>query len=676
VSDRSEPKTLSEMLARAATSPHGVTFVEGDRDEKAVSYASLRQRAVGLLGIFQERGLKRGDHLILFVRQNAAFLDAFWACILGGIVPVPVAVGISDEHRLKLLRITRLLRQPWVFSDRKSLARVADFAAAAEFACEAAVLRERAVLIEDITSLAATGRPCDPQPDDVAFVQFSSGSTSAPKGVVLTHANLVANWVGIATSTRFREGDRALSWMPLTHDMGLIAMHLFMVCSRMPSAIMPTDVFVRRPLLWLEAATRLRSTVLASPNFGYRYYLKLLDDRPVDHLDLSSVRVIYNGAEPISASLVREFQQRMAPARLPPHAVFPVYGLAEASVGVSTPEPGSPMKTLIVDRHRLQIGESVAGLHDAANRDALELVGVGRVAPPCELRIADDVDRELGAERVGHIQIRGSNVTAGYFENPQANAQLRTPDGWTRTGDIGVVHDAALFITGRAKEIIFVNGQNYYPHDVEAVALRAPPPADASAFELGKLVAAGVRRAQSATDELVLFALHRGTIPEFRPVADSLTRHVGECMGLEVAEVVPVRRIPKTTSGKIQRHLLERELLDGAYDASLAELRALSAAARPGAAGADAPLPASAIEAELLRECTDLLEGRRLTPADKLFELGASSLKLIELHERIDRRFPGIIDVTELFDHPTLRDLAAQIAERLQAAGGTARTPT
>jgi acyl-CoA synthetase (AMP-forming)/AMP-acid ligase II len=653
---RKPPATLPQALDAAIPGGRGVTYVEGESDERRVGYGELRQRALRLLRQLQERGVARGDHLVLFVRQNEAFVDAFWACALGGIVAVPVAVGMSDEHRLKLLRIATLLGRPWILSDRRSLERATAVATDSPHAQAAAGLTGRAILLETLEGGGSAAVPATIVSDDVAFIQFSSGSTSEPKGVVLTHRNLMANWRGIAASSRFVAGDSSLSWMPLTHDMGLIAMHLFMVSSGLDCTLMPTELFIRRPLLWLEAAARRRATILASPNFGYRYYLKVLGERTVDHLDLSAVRIIYNGAEPISAALVREFQRRIAPARLAPHAVLNVYGLAEASVGVSTPEPGSPMRTIVVDRHQMRVGE-VPVPRQPGERDALEIVGVGRAATPCELRVVADDDSPLPEGRYGHVQIRGENVTSGYFENPSANAALHTADGWVRTGDLGLVDGGCLFITGRSKEIIFVNGQNYYPHDIEQVALQA------EGLELGKVVAAGVQRAGASTDELVVFVVHRGEVEEFLPLATSVARLVNGHAGLEVADVVPVRRIPKTTSGKIQRHVLEQELRDGLYDADLERLHALREAQR-GAGGAST----GEIEAALQGICERALDGRRVGVRDNLFDLGASSLKLIEIHEQVDALYPGQVELTALFDHPTLADLAAHIRARLAAS--------
>ncbi len=487
----------------------------------------------------------------------------------------------------------------------------------------------------------------------MAFIQFSSGSTREPKGVVLTHANILANARGASEVCGFNERDVSLSWMPLTHDMGLIGFHLVMFFNRVRAHLMPTELFIRRPLLWLELASRVRASILSSPNFGYKHYLKVLGERPVDGLDLSSVRLIFNGAEPISVELCNRFLERMAPARLSRTAMYPVYGLAEASLAVSFPPPGEPLRTLVADRHHLAVGEPIR-LLPAGARAGIELVSEGKAIPYCSVRIVDDTDRALPQGHVGHVQISGLNVTQGYYADPGANAEAFSADGWLRTGDLAVVHQGDLYITGRAKEIIFVNGQNYYPHDLESIVQRI------EGLELGKVVAAGVRAPGEDVEQLVLFVLHRGELEAFVPLAAAAARVLNEQTGLELAAAVPVKRIPKTTSGKIQRHLLEEDYLNGAFAAQLSELAALRAAH-----GASAPAARSAIEATLQGICAAALGGKHLDVNDNLFELGASSLKLIEIHERIDHEYPGKIDLTELFDYPTIAELAHHLEAKL-----------
>jgi acyl-CoA synthetase (AMP-forming)/AMP-acid ligase II len=647
--------TLSALLEANRDPEPRLTYLEGEREARSISGAELYQRALGILYRLQRLGARPGDTMLLLVSGNEPFIDAFWAAVLGGIIPVPIAPGVTDEHRRKALRIARRLHAPFIYTEARLLERIGACAAAHGEEATYEALRPRAFLVDELDALGRSGRTHRAAPSDTAFIQFSSGSTAEPKGVVLTHANLMANIRALAAGAGLTPRDRSLSWMPLTHDMGLIGFYLTMFGARVHTHLMPTELFVRRPLLWLQLAARVGATILCSPNFGYRHYLKVLGERSPEALDLRAVRLVFNGAEPISVELCEEFLARLAPAGLAHDAMFPVYGLAEASLGVTFPPLGTPLHTTRFNRHQLGVGARPAVLAEG-ERDALALMGVGRVLPCCELRIAGDTDEPLPAGTVGHIQIRGPSVTSGYYEDPAANAAAFTAGGWLRTGDLGLLQDGELYVTGRHKEILFVNGQNYYPHDLEQLAGGLP------GLELGKVVVAGIRPAQAQTDELVVFVLFRGEAAEFVPIAQALRRRLAELAGLDVERVVPVLRIPKTTSGKIQRHVLEQEFLAGAFDGVLAELARLEAA-QPAAA-----TPGGQVEGQLRAICESELGGRSIDVDESLFDLGASSLKLLAIHERIERLWPGKVEVTDLFEHPTIGELALFIEARRDGA--------
>jgi acyl-CoA synthetase (AMP-forming)/AMP-acid ligase II len=646
------PTTLLEILETNRDVDRAVTYVEGENSERSVRYGEVHARAVGILHHLQAMGAQRGDKLIIFLSNNEQFLDAFWAAVCGGIVPVPLAVGISDEHRHKLLRVARKLGKPLLYTDAKSLERLQGLASQVGETALFDELKARCFLVESLTDISRPGKLHRPNPEDLAFIQFSSGSTSEPKGVMLTHGNLLANISGATAVGKYDEHDVTLSWMPLTHDMGLIGFYLVQFAARAHVHLMPTDLFVRRPLLWLQLASKKRVTLTCSPNFGYRHFLKVLGDRRLENVDLSSIRSIYNGAEPISVQLCNEFMQSLAYTGLKRRAMYPVYGLAEACLAVTFPDPDTDYRWIRANRHRLGIGSRIE-INPADARDAIELMCVGRVVPNTELAVTDDQRVAVADEQVGHILIRGPSVTRGYFADPEATALAIGDGGWVDTGDVGVLHEGALYITGRSKEIIFINGQNYYPYDLENIAQRAP------GLDLNKVVAAGVAKPGSQGEELVVFVLHRGSMEEFLPTAAAVTRLINEHTGLEVAQVIPVKRIPKTTSGKVQRHLLEQAYVEGEFDADLTALEALRKAhTGPHVTGSD-------LEARLQSICEAALPGKRIEVNDNLFEIGASSLKLIEIHENIERDFPGLIDLTELFDHPTIVELAKHLQGKL-----------
>ena len=640
--------TLTDLLVDLKDRDREIRFIDGENDESSLRFGELWERALALLGSLQARGMQPGDELIIFSKSNESFVVAFWAAVLGGIVPVPVAVGISDEHRLKLFRILSQLENPTLFTEMDLLQRLHDFAKERDLADITSLLNTHAVLMSDVEP-GAQGDLYAAGPDDIGFIQYSSGSTSDPKGVVLTHRNLCVNIRAIVEGFDWRDDDQSLSWMPLTHDMGLIGFHLSVLAAGMNHAVMDTNVFVRRPLLWMSKASDLRATQLCSPNFGYKHFLKLFSRKGLPDIDLSCVKRIINGAEPISWDLCEEFLTALAPHGLQRNAMLPVYGLAEATVGVSFSPLGPEYQRVVMDRHSLQIGEAYRRV-EPGDPDAVSFVKVGKAIRDVEIRIAGDDDEILEDGRIGHIQLSGDSVTERIYGDDDATAELFTADGWLRTGDCGVIVDGELVITGRQKDIIIINGQNYYPHDIEEII------AQLDGLDLNKVVVAGATPKGGQTEELIVFILFRQDTDAFRPLVDRVRDIVGEHVGLEVDTVVPVTRIPKTTSGKVQRAKLLEAYLDGEFDERLAELA-------PAPVEAEVPADEDPLVAELVRICREVAKERQIGADDNLFEVGVSSLTLTEVVLAIDEKYPGKLDISDLFDYPTLRDIAALLTK-------------
>lgn len=635
--------TLINLLVDVRDRDREIRFIDGEKDENAISFQELWGQAIALLGSLQARGMQAGDELIIFSKSNESFVVAFWAAVLGGIVPVPVAVGISDEHRLKLFRIVAQLERATLFTEMDLLERLLEFSKQRELSDITHLLETRTVLMSDIEP-ASHGDVFAATPDDIAFIQYSSGSTSDPKGIVLTHRNLCINIRAIVEATGWTGDDQSLSWMPLTHDMGLIGYHLSVLGVGMNHAVMDTSVFVRRPLLWMSKADELRATQLCSPNFGYKHFLKLFQRKGLPGIDLSCVKLILNGAEPISWELCEEFLDALAPHGLKRTAMYPVYGLAEATVGVSLPEPGREYSRITVDRHSLRVGQRYRAV-DPGDADAVSFVKVGSAIRDVEIRITDDDDTVLPDGVVGNIQLLGGSVTERVYGDAAATKALFTEDGWLRTGDCGVFVDGELVITGREKDIIIINGQNYYPHDIEEIIARL------DGLDLNKVVVAGATPKGGQTEELIAFVLYRQELPAFVPLGQQVRDMVGEQTGLEVDKVIPVSRIPKTTSGKVQRGKLLEAYIDGEFDEILGQMTPAEA---HGEATDDNPLVA---ELELI--CREFSKDRTIGPDDNLFEVGVSSLTLTEIVLAIDEKYPGKLDISDLFDYPTLREIAA-----------------
>ena len=633
---------MQHILRSARGKDREIRFIDGENDVAVLSFDALWHDALQLLGALQANGMEPADELVIFSRSNQSFVTAFWAAILGGMVPVPVAVGISDEHRLKLFRILTQLERGTLYTEDGLLERLQVFAREQSMDDVLHVLQERTILQGDLGQ-HETGVVAAVKPDKTAFIQYSSGSTSDPKGVCLSHTNLTTNIRAIVEGTGWHENDRSLSWMPLTHDMGLIGYHLSVLAAGMNHAVMDTNLFVRRPLLWLQKASELRATQLCSPNFGYKHFLKLFARKGLGDADLSSVELILNGAEPISWDLCESFLDALKPYGLQRTAMFPVYGLAEATVAVTFPTPGLEYECVVVDRHKLKIGEPIA-LVSGDHADAVKFVKVGKAVRDCKIRLVDDNDEAVADGSVGHIQISGSNVASGLYNDNEAEIALFTDDDWMRSGDCGVIVDGQLVITGRSKDLIIVNGQNYYPHDIEEII------AQIDLLELGKVVVCGVSSPDRTTEELVAFILYRQDTESFSTIADEVRTIVAEHAGLELDHVIPVARIPKTTSGKIQRAHLARDYANGEFAEVVLELRQESSDEE------------SSEEDPLIREiegiCNEFSKERKIGPDDNLFEVGISSLTLTEIILAVEEKHPGKVDISDLFDYPTIRELA------------------
>ncbi|GJM28334.1 MAG: peptide synthetase [Cyclobacteriaceae bacterium] len=641
--------SLPDLLEAGARSSNGITYVVGETKESFISYKDLKSRALILLGYFQKQGVSANQEMLILINKNEHFIEAYWACILGGIIPVPLSTGISDNHSQKIVRVFEKLRNPQIYTSKHELSRLLDYVKnRTESEHLVNRITDKSFLIEEITDSSEIGEPHHPGPDDLAFIQFSSGSTGEPKGVMLTHENLISNIQSITEGSNFTSEDKTFGWMPLTHDLGLVGFHLVPLASAANQILMPTELFVRRPMLWMQKSSEHQVTITCSPNFGYKHFLKYFN--PDQHIDwnLSAVRLILNGAEPISASLCEEFTDALKSYGLPQNSMFPVYGLAEASLAVSFPQPGAPLETISIDRSRLDIGQPVRISEEDGNN--MKLVKLGRPVPYCSYKIVDFHDNELPEQTIGRLKISGKNVTKGYYLDPETTKEI-IKDNWLDTGDLAFIHQGSLVLTGRSKDIIFLNGQNLYPHDLEQLLDQMDE------LEIGKTAVTGVFDGQKMQEEPAVFVAFRGNLEEFVPLTKAIRGHLSAYTGLEVSKVFPVQTIPKTTSGKIQRFLLADQYHNGAFNEVEAHLKSmLSNNSETNVENT------SEIEITLLDICKEFLSDD-ITANDNLFELGTSSLVLTQIHDRIDTLWPSKVELTDYFDYPTVSELAKYLEQ-------------
>ncbi len=653
-------KNLIEALegARKETEK-GIRFINGDKDSTFVTYEELYQNSLIILGYLQSIGIEHGSELVFQIQDNDHTIYMFWACLLGGFIPVPVAVGNNDEHRLKLFKIWSYLNNPYLVIDAKSLSALTVYGKENNLESQMETMKNKTIYIESVfnkNSIIVTsnqGVIHMPEPGSIAFIQFSSGSTGDPKGVILTHENLIANIMGIVIATETTSDDSFLSWMPLTHDMGMIGFHLVPLALHINQYLIPTKLFVRHPTLWLKAVNEFRATLISSPNFGYSYLLSHFSQEIAKDWDLSCVRLLVNGAEPISYELCNQFLDEMLKYGLKRTSMFTVYGMAEACVGVAMPHLGHEFKTVMVDRNHLGIGERIIEM-SAEDANVVGFVEEGYAIDYCSLRICDEKDNVVEDRVVGQIQIKGENVTRGYYNNPAATEKIITKDGWLRTGDLAFLRDGSLVVTGRLKDIIFVNGQNFYPHDIERVL------EEIEGLETGRVVAAGAFNNETKEEEIIIFVLYKKKLEDFLPLASRIKLLLKEKIGLFIRHVVPIKKVPKTTSGKVQRYKLADMYQGGSFSEELSKIEELKAEI---AATENNALTYSDTEELVIKLCRDTFKNNNIDINGSFVELGINSLKLTSLASAIHEHLNVEIPLKDMFQISTVRELAEYISD-------------
>ncbi|MFI9411494.1 AMP-binding protein [Nocardia gamkensis] len=502
------------------------------------------------------RGVRRGDRVLLCLPTSAEFVTAFFGALLLGAVPTAIATpggfGAAEIFSDRFTRLVAYLDPTAVVSTPAVLTMLPVPASVA--AIDASALHALAR-----TPDAPALTPHLPAPDDLAFIQATSGSTGAPKGVQVTHANLAANCEQIARAAAIGPGDTWVGWLPLHHDMGLIGGFLTPLFRGIDAVLIPPNRFLRHPADWLRAVHRHRGTLTAAPNFAYGYAAARITDSELDGVDLSAWRFLFCGAEPIHPPTVRRFVDRFGAWGLPPDALIPCYGLAEASLAVTVSDPRAPIAFDSVSRRGLA-DHGIAVDVPAGDGDALDIVDCGAPVAGTEVRVVGEDGTPCGADLVGRVQFRGPSTTPGYFRLPEATAATRV-EGWWDTGDIGYLRDGRLRITGRRKDLIIIRGANYLPTDFEIAAEQVP------GVRPGGVVAVGRTEPGGGSEELHLIVESAVARAEFDALARAVRAAVSKRTGVLAAgvRIVAPRSIPKTTSGKVQR-IAARVLLDADAD--------------------------------------------------------------------------------------------------------------
>jgi fatty-acyl-CoA synthase len=555
---RNRPRTLVEALeALPATAERGFRFRALDGTERYYQWRELVLEARRRGALLLDAGLCNGDRLALVIPEPHEFVLTFLGAVMAGIVPVPMYPPPGLKAKSSYI---------------ETVAHIVQAAGAgALVTMEAAKstlepLIERAPELESILTVERvfrSGRMSQTpvrapriEPQDLCFLQFTSGSTSMPKGVMVSHQNLIANadaFLGPDGAAR-REDDVTVTWLPLFHDMGLVGFVLGTLIHEIPTVLLPTEAFARRSTIWMQAMHDYRATITFAPNFAYALAVKRTRDKDLDGLDLSRIRIAGCGAEPIRPHVLRAFAERFSRVGFEPRALMPSYGMAEATLAISFHQHGTPMLSDRVSTAAMKIRKATPA---DPSEDCLELASCGRAFPGHALEIVDENGRALPEREVGEIRVQGPSVSAGYYHNPAATLESFR-DGWLHTGDLGYLANGNLYVCGRIKDLIIIRGANFYPQDIEQTV------ADLPGLRRDNVVAFSVL--VQGEETLVIAA--EGSSADAVALRNAIGERIAATIGLAAGHVAVVRvgSLPKTSSGKVQRRrtkqLFEQGLLE------------------------------------------------------------------------------------------------------------------
>jgi amino acid adenylation domain-containing protein len=538
------PETLVHMLEAAAriAGQQEIVYLQANNKERIQSYSSLFEEAGRIATGLRGMGLQPGEKVILQLEDNRDFLPGFWGCIFCGCIPVPISIAPTYKEANSVLH---KLRNAWKMLDRPLILTSSTLQASISSISELLDIEGLKVETVDKLRLSANdGQRHQAASNDPALILLTSGSTGMPKGVVLSHSNIISRSYATSKMNGFSSEDVSLNWLPMDHVGGIVMFHIRDVFLRCKQAHAATSAFLERPLNWLDWIDRYRATITWAPNFAYALVNGQIEKDRKGRWDLSSMRFILNAGEAIVPETASRFLENLVPYGLPPSAMHPAWGMSETSSAVT-----------YSDNFRIGCGANLSSF-----------VEVGKPVPGVSIRIVDSQGNWLKEGQVGRLQVRGRSVTEGYFKAQELNAEVFTHDGWFTTGDLGFILNGALTITGREKDVIIINGVNYYSHEIEGAV------EGLSGVSSSFTAACAVRDPGGQTDKLAIF---------FNSVADDPTvvvklfneireKVVGD-IGINPSYLIPVDRssIPKTEIGKIQRSKLRERLEAGEFDAVL-----------------------------------------------------------------------------------------------------------
>lgn len=611
-----------------------------------VSYETLIRNAINI----SKKIIKKCEksHIIILNSDIIEQTILYWACIAAGItttiLQLPLKFSNDDPAMLKILEVAEILGNPHLSLSDNDFNRFKNIFTEHKNIISYSELSGNEIAHDDTHII--TNNP--------AYIQFSSGTTGKPKGVELTHKNIVTNIQAIIKGMQINETDNSLNWMPLYHDMGLFGYHITPFFVGIDQHHIPTDVFLRNPLFHFDVIEKTKATVTASPNFGQNLLLKHLQRHKTKTWDLSSLRLFVNGAEPISVQVMNSFIDATQKYGFKKNAMYPVYGLAEATLGVSFPKPGD--EPCIKSFHSDELFKNRKAVENNS-KNSVTYVGHGRAIQDCNVQIADAQNTALQDGFLGEIQISGNNVSECYFGEPKRSHK------WLATGDMGFIYENNLFVTGRSKDVIIVNGRNYHVNDIEETAKTIIAKTDA------KLIAFQTPQPENKLILLIAGMGQEEAIKVFRKIRLHFIRKLD--IRIDSYIHLPSILIPKTSSGKLQRYKITEMYMNGEFTEYISRSK-LAFEAYLNNEDSIIILPNSTNEiilhglfAKQLRMIPE-----KLSIQQDFFDLGIASIDIAELISELKNGFKIHLQSDDFFNNPTIKELAAFIDKKRSVGSG------
>jgi len=654
-SDPDAPTTLPQVLLRAAGQMVGerIIYIGRDGTEIVRSYRELLEEAQKILAGLRKQGLNPQDKIILQLENNWDIIPALWGCILGGFVPtimeVPSTYAGSNPVAHKLGQIWQFLDKPFIITNEGWQQQIQSFLLGSE---------ENISAIETLRNNTPDDSSYSSQPEETAFLNFTSGSTGMPKCVRLTHRNLIARGRGANILNHCQPEDRILNWLPFYHSGSICDWQIRCVELGCHQVYAPKEYILGRPLNWLDLIDKYRVTHSWGPNFAYSLINESLEREQEYTWDLSCVKFFLTAGESVSGKIMQECLEKMAVYRLNKGTIRPAYGMTELGSGITYYQPNGD-GTLTWHRvAQSSLGETIKRV-GAEHPNSNVFADLGSVIPGVTIRIVDPENSVLPEDTIGRLQVSGNAVFPGYYNNPEADREAFLADGWFETGDLGFISNGQLVVTGRAKEKIIINGANYYSHEIEAVV------EEIEGVTVSYTAACAVRDRDGATEKLaILFHAATHKDDERQLLLQNIRQQVISKIGINPDYLIPVaiEAIPKTSVGKIQRLQLSQRFEKGEFNPILERLGMLVGDANT-LQGREKIAPRNELERQLAAIWQEVLEISSVGIFDNFFELGGNSIQAMMLVNKFQKELSQILHPVALFDAPTIAKFADYIQE-------------